>query len=234
MSVEDGMLGVGDEGLGNDWGLLMAAHELKSPLTLVRQLAIELGSSEASINEHQRILQQLRLTSEKMLRLTTDLTKSTSTQMHLFPTESLQPRAVIQDVTSELGPLYEAHGRQLSIRNRAKIPPVIANRDLLRRVLCNFADNALHYTSDESVVELFMQLQRERSVVRIGVRDYASVAGKNDKSGTDHPASSSGLGLRIAQQFASAMNGTIGAIKHRNGGASFYIDLPMSRQMTLL
>jgi signal transduction histidine kinase len=44
---------------------------------------------------------------------------------------------------------------------------------------------------------------------------------------------SSGLGLYISGQFADAMQGTIGAVRHRDG-ATFYVELPASRQMNLL
>lgn len=44
---------------------------------------------------------------------------------------------------------------------------------------------------------------------------------------------SSGLGLYIASQFAEAMHGTIGATKHHDG-ATFYVELHASRQLSLL
>ena len=42
-----------------------------------------------------------------------------------------------------------------------------------------------------------------------------------------------GLGLYIASQFAEAMHGKIGAIRHKDG-ATFYVELQASSQMTLL
>jgi len=44
---------------------------------------------------------------------------------------------------------------------------------------------------------------------------------------------SSGLGLYIAGQFADAMNGRIGVTRHRDG-ATFYVDLQASKQLSLL
>jgi signal transduction histidine kinase len=45
--------------------------------------------------------------------------------------------------------------------------------------------------------------------------------------------SSSGLGLTIADQFARAMNGSVGATRHRDG-ASFHVDIHASRQLSLI
>lgn len=44
---------------------------------------------------------------------------------------------------------------------------------------------------------------------------------------------SSGLGLWVAGRFALMMNSKIGAVRHQDG-TSFYIDLPISHQMSLL
>lgn len=44
---------------------------------------------------------------------------------------------------------------------------------------------------------------------------------------------SSGLGIYVASQFAQAMDGEIGLIRHRDG-LTFYVELPLSRQLSWL
>ena len=44
---------------------------------------------------------------------------------------------------------------------------------------------------------------------------------------------SSGLGLYLSRQFAEAMAGKVGVTRHRDG-ASFFVDLGISTQMSLL
>ena len=44
---------------------------------------------------------------------------------------------------------------------------------------------------------------------------------------------SSGLGLYIAAKFANYMNSEFGLVRHRDG-TSFYIDLPISGQLSLV
>lgn len=221
----------------------VAAHELKSPLVLLRQLSLDLASGELSDNERTRVMEQLVQVSEKALRLTSDLTRAERLQSSLFPLEPVNPISVCDDVTYELQRLYQAHGRSLKRSRIRHLPPVVANRDLLRRILLNFADNALHYSDEQGVVELHAQLLREAGLVRVGVRDYGpAVSMKNwreltDSLDTTKPVQarpqSSGLGLYIAHQFATAMNGRIGAIRHHDG-ASFYVELPISKQLSLL
>lgn len=220
----------------------VAAHELKSPLVLLRQLSIELQHENLSEGERSRILEQMTHISEKALRLTGDLTRVES-QATLFDLSPINPLDVASDVRYELQSLYKAHDRTLKVRRIRNLPPVIANRDLLRRILLNFADNALHYGDENGVVELHAELLRERSAVRMSVRDYGPhmpmsnwrklTATLAQGQPVHQRPQSSGLGLYISHQFASNMNGHIGAIRHQDG-ASFYVELPVSRQLTLV
>lgn len=223
--------------------LSVAAHELKSPLVLLRQLSIDLQDGFISGPEKRRMLEQMVQVSEKALRLTSDLTRTERLQQPLFESYPLNPLSVTDDVASELRRLYRAHGRSLKVRRIRHLPPVVANHDLLRRILLNFADNALHYSDINGVVELRAQLLRERDVVRLSVRDYGpnlSIAswkkltnGLSSKQPVQARPLSSGLGLYISHQFATAMNANIGAIRHRDG-ASFYVEVPVSRQLSLV
>lgn len=223
-------------------GIGVAAHELKSPLVLLRQLSLELTDDTLSGQERRRIALQMTLVSEKALRLTSDLTRIES-QTALFELAPVNPLDVARDVRTELQSLYRAHGRALKLSRIRHLPPVIANRDLLRRILLNFADNALHYSGADDTVELQAQLLAERSAVRLSIRDYgphmplASWRRLIETLDTKQPVharpQSSGLGLYISHEFARHMNGRIGAIRHQDG-ASFYVELPVSRQLSLL
>ncbi|HZJ34436.1 MAG TPA: hypothetical protein VFD55_00250, partial [Candidatus Angelobacter sp.] len=67
--------------------LVAAAHELKSPLVLVRQLSLMLEDGSVPANEQKRMLRQISLTSERALRLTSDLTRSVRLADALFTLE---------------------------------------------------------------------------------------------------------------------------------------------------
>jgi len=223
--------------------LTAAAHELKSPLALVRQLALQLESSEVT-DEQRRLVQQITLTSERALRLTSDLTRSARLDDALFELEPLNPEQLCKDIVTELTPLFEAHGRSLAVTHRTHPLLLVANRDLLRRIIMNFSDNALYYSQPGTAVHMQIQALKKSGTVRVGIRDYgpalsADMWRKLQKKLTHSPQSvharpqSSGLGLFIASQFAEAMQGTIGATRHRDG-ATFYVELQASRQLSLL
>ena len=224
--------------------LIAAAHELKAPLALVRQIALRLEDVSLSDAERQRLLKQTILTSERALRLTSNLTKSARLDSALFTLEPINPEQLCKDIISELTPLFEAYGKQVAVKSRKHPLLLVANRDLLRRILLGFSDNALHYSTPGTAVHLQVQALKKAGVVRIGVRDYGPALSsdmwrKLQKKLHTAPQSiharpeSSGLGLYIASQFAEAMNGRIGAVRHKDG-ATFYVELQASSQLSLL
>ena len=218
------------------------AHELKSPLALIRQLSLSLESGEYTAKDIETLARRITLTSERALRLTTNLTRSSRLEDSLFELEPLNPVALCEEVVHELEPLYAAKGRTLRLAKRSRPLLALANRDLLRRILLNFADNALHYSESNSPVVI--SAQTVGGAVRLGVRDYGparpanlwkslgSSLGAHARPLHSRPESS-GLGIYIAHQFAEAMNGSVGAMRHRDG-ATFYVDVSSSAQLRLL
>jgi signal transduction histidine kinase len=223
--------------------LVVAAHELKSPLSLLRQLALSLEANDISEPERQVIASHMRLVSERALRLTTDLTKAQRLEDSLFDSQPVNSQQLCEEVAYELGPLYQACGRKLVVAPRHRPLLAVAHHDLLRRILLNFADNALYYGDSSSAVELSAHSFAGGDMVRIGVRDHGPALSIDtwrslrrklfQASPIEARPGSSGLGLFIAREFANAMNGTVGAIRHHDG-ASFYIDIQASRQLHLL
>ncbi len=221
---------------------ISASHELKSPLALIRQLSLALTDETLTQKDLENIAERITLTSERALRLTTDLTKAHRLEDSFFALEPLNPLQLVEEVVDELSPLYRAHGKTISFSHYNRPVLAVANRDLLRRVLLNFADNALHYSDKNTTVEF--NIHRQKSNIRMSVRDYgpaipsdiwqklSSTIGRSGQVIHNRPASS-GLGLMVAMQFAEAMNGRIGAKRHSDG-TTFYVDLAASTQLSLL
>ena len=221
--------------------IIAAAHELKSPLALIRQLSLSLESGDVEQAEMVQLARKIELTSDRALRLVEDISRSARLEDGLFSLEPISPVVLCDAVVKEISPLYDAHQRQILSIGRRRSPMVVADRSLLTRILIGFADNALHYAPENQVVKLTTKMYKGK--VRIAVRDFGPGLSKSlwnsIKLGTPPPLqqtrrpASSGLGLMIASQFAEVMNAEIGATRHRDG-TSFYIDLPLSTQTSLL
>lgn len=225
--------------------LIAAAHELKAPLALIRQLSLGLEAEGVESDETRRILEQISLTSQRALRLTTDLTRASRVDnTSLFELEPINPLHLCEEVVGELAPLYKARGREIRVARRQRSHLAVANRDLLRRILLNFGDNALNYAATKQPVELKVASLARGKKIRLSVRDYGPALsanvwrqlqvnlGRGPQSINARPQSS-GLGLYIANQFADSMQAQVGAIRHRDG-ATFYVDMDSSLQLSLL
>jgi len=226
--------------------VISAAQELRSPLALIRQLSLSLEDGENTGEEQKLMLRQISLTSEKALRLTDDLTKSAKLKKGLFELEPINARQLCEDIVSELTPVFLAHERNVKLISPRKTSSLlVANRDLLKRILISLSDNALHYANKDSSVEIQIHTINKGKIVRLGVRDYGPALHKSTikslgkKITNSSPTMinarprSSGLSLYIASQFADVINGEIGVTRHRNG-STFYIDLHASRQLSLI
>lgn len=218
-------------------GILVAAHELKAPLAVLRQLALSFDGMNVK-NEHIRA--EMVQVSERAIRQVNDLTKVRRLEDGMFEMEPVAVRAVCDDVTKELRYLFD-DARQLEVKyaNRAKL--VNANRDLLHSVIYNFLINALHYADAGSHTKLRVQDSRGR--VRVAIRDYGpalpvDIWRELKRGYIEKPVSvamrpsSSGLGLYIASKFSRYMGAEVGAVRHRDG-TSFYVELPISKQASL-
>ena len=234
-------LGDGERGV---LPLVAAAHELKSPLALLRQLLLQLQSTTLRPAEKAVLIERAILTSERGLRLTSDVTKAARLEDALFTIEPINPEQLCLDIVTELQPLFAAHGKTMTVKSRRHPLLLVANRDLLRRIVVGFSDNALRYSGENTAVELQIQAFKNAGTVRLGVRDYGPALSSDmwrtlQKKLRTSPQSvharpeSSGLGLYIASQFAEVMGGLIGAVRHRDG-ATFYVELQASTQTSLL
>ena len=231
-----------DADFGGLPSVLVAAHELKTPLSLIRQLTLMLGDDLTSEADKKQIQQRIIQASEQALQLTVDLANSANLTPSLFPLEPVNPLAICQQMAAETRFNVVLYGRKISWpRSGRNSRLILANRTLLGRILANFLNNALKYTEDGSEIKVSVTAAKE--AVRLSVRDFGPMMSLKEyrrlldemelrKTVRTRPESS-GLGIYVASQFARAMNGQIGLIRHRDG-LTFYVDMPISRQLSLL
>jgi signal transduction histidine kinase len=221
--------------------VVVAAHELKTPLALMRQLSLLLSEGSLDGAETRRVSQQVTQTAERALALVGDLAHTANLSPTLFPLEPVNPLAVCRQIAQDMRPALQVYDRRVEWPRGRQAQLVVANQTLLGRVLANFLENALRYSEPSATVRV--KLQRRGDVLRMGVRDFGPMMSLREyrqlldemalrKSIRTRPESS-GLGVYVASQFAQAMNGEIGLIRHRDG-LTFYVDVPLSRQMSWL
>lgn len=233
----------------NNWGslavpsVIAAAHELKAPLVLIRQLSYQLEYSGDLSADQRKVQERMRLTSERALRLVENITQTSRLNETLFALEPLQAHSVWYDVAREIDPLARELDQKLHLKIPKKPLLVIAHPELLPAILMGLCDNALAHNPAGAGLQLSAK-KHEQTVV-FSVRDHGpkidvrafqeleSRLGTAPQPLGARPASS-GLGLWIAGSFANAMSSRLSVIRHRTGGMTFSLHVPLSGQLALL
>jgi K+-sensing histidine kinase KdpD len=227
---------------GSELSLIAAARELKTPLILMRQLAIELENTTESSRQSE-IVRRMRLTAERSLRLADNLTKIAHLDEAMFELEPVQITSLINEVVDELSPLSWALKQTFSVRVGRRAVVAVGHRELLRSLILGLVDNALQHHHNEQHVDVTARVSRNETVVT--VRDYGPIMdlteyrrlslslGAHNLPITSRPLSSS-LGLIIAQRFVAAMRGRLSISRHHSGGVTVRAHLPICAQMSLL
>jgi len=228
--------------------LVAAAHELKTPLTIIAHLAaaIQDEALELSIAEQKTALQRIRLSADRTLRLVQGLTTSYRLEhddqlaFH-FALEPLNIAQLCEEVAQEILPFAAAQSQSLELQvGRAQL--IVGNSDLARSVLFNLLDNAIRHNPPDTKVRLAMR--RRQEVVRVCVQDNGPGFNPNDfrrlrqtlgrlAQPLQGRSSSSGLGLYIAGEMAAAMGGKLG-VGSAKQGADFHVDFLHSKQLSFL
>ena len=215
-------------------GIFVVAHDLKSPLTLMRQMALAMDFQKDSTAELEKSRNKIIRISERAMRQVNDLTKIARIEEGLFTLEPVSIRAVCDDVISELEQLFALNQRKLRFEYRNKARLVIGNYDLIFSVIYNFCANAMYYSTVETESCLIISDKKDKIVV--DVRDFGpslpTSVWRQIKAGISMRPGSSGLGLYIASKFAKYLNAEVSAVRHRDG-TSFQVILPVSHQAIL-
>jgi|GEM_PF-49650 len=159
-------------------GIFVVAHELKTPLSLMRQLSLSMeiptlerlpaeildNYSSDDIKILVSELKTLKKTKEQLISVAdlaikqvNDLTKIARLEDNQFELEPVSVRRVCDEVTEELKYLYRANHRELSRKYSNHKPLAYANREMLKSVVYNFASNAMHYSGDGTKSYLFVR-----------------------------------------------------------------------------
>lgn len=223
--------------------VLAAAHELKAPLVLLRQLSYQLEASGELTPDQKIVKERLRLTSERALRLVENITKTDRLEDAMFSLEPLQAHSVWQQVASEIDPLAQQLGQTLRLKVPKKPLLIVAHNDLLPAILMGLCDNALAHNPKGEKLTLSAAKSHDAIVFSVrdngpkidakAFRELESKLGTGPQPLGSRPGSS-GLGLWIAGAFAKAMSSNLTVTRHQAGGMTFSLHVPISSQLSLI
>ncbi|HEX6306079.1 MAG TPA: ATP-binding protein [Anaerolineales bacterium] len=219
-----------------------ASHELRTPLTTVklRVEALRSGALQDPLIA-QRFLSDIEEQVDRMSRMVNDLLDLSRLESGIDPGERtpLDLGNVASEVCNAFRVRADEANIQFNLELESRLPKVVADEDQMWRVIMNFLDNAVTYSSDGSRIDVRVGLGPNGKLVRLEVQDTGVGISKQDLPHVferfyrsentrqrKRRSHSSGLGLAIAKTIVENHGGCIGVSSRLGEGSLFWVELP--------
>ncbi|MBI4878466.1 MAG: HAMP domain-containing histidine kinase [Planctomycetes bacterium] len=218
------------------------AHDCKAHLGCIigfSDLLVDGGQCAPGGHETVDTGRRIRRQAGQMLRLVQDLLAVA--RLHERRKLQRRPvplRALLEEVAEDFAAAEE--GRRIDVGpGAAECPPVLADPELLRRVVWNLVSNALRHNPPDTAVRLDARpCPGEGEIVAWCEDEGQGVApelrerlfGESETGDESVENCSSGLGLSFCQKAVAAHGGRIWVESAAGGGSRFSFAIPMSKE----
>lgn len=217
----------------------MVVHDLKNPVSGIAMMAqLALLKGQDLPEAHRGYLLHIDRTCREMMRLIQNLLEIGKIEEGKMPVarEPVALAELADEIVEEYVAVAEQGQRAVRAHVPPDLPPVCADRWLLRRVLTNLVINAIRH-SGSRVVEVDAAAGPEAGEVTVRVTDFGRGIPPEDqllafekfrsgrrRSPTDDPTMDTGLGLPFCKLAVERMGGRI-ALTSRPGETVFSVTL---------
>jgi two-component system heavy metal sensor histidine kinase CusS len=215
------------------------AHELKTPLTVIRGESELALMQKRDIGEYQRVIKVTLEEAESMLKIVEDLLllSRLEYQPQVFNFEQLDFSVFIEEVFEQSRKM--AQEKNIFMRLIGSKNSVFINADglHLKRLFLNLLNNAIKFTPVGGRIDIGMRVEGKKIMASIQDTGVGIKAEHLDKifSRFFHVGSEAGngLGLSIAQSIAKIHGGDISVKSQSQKGSVFTVSLPIKITPTL-
>lgn len=231
--------------------LLQVVHELRSPLTTMK-LGVQIAENQLRLARENSMLTdsapvhfaraatavslagQSANTAERLLSDLTDVTRMRTGATEIR-SESCDLASLVHEAVA--GQRVAWPRRILHVELPYDSVLVVADKDRVSQVVCNYVTNALKYSSDEHPVEV--RLEAARGEARVEVCDHGVGIDPEDQGHVwerfyridgynGHSAEGLGVGLFICRQLIEQMGGKVGVDSVSGEGSTFWFSIPLA------
>ena len=216
------------------------AHDLKAPLRAVQGFAHILSESCVNkLNDEEK--DHLATTLDGAVRmnaLINDLLSYSRIAREEITPEPLLLNEMISMVVRHLP--EENRIRKLRINVPASLPPVLGHYQTVQQVISNLVANAQKFVKPGEQPDLNISAEEIGSFVRLTIKDkgigiaedyHKKIFNVLQRLHTSEIYSGTGIGLAIVKRGIERMNGRVGVESRVGEGSSFWIELPILRQV---
>lgn len=209
------------------------AHDLKTPLTRLRNSAEEALRNSRSVDDLRLALDHVIDEADGLIKLFNALLMIARAEAGgaFDRGDNLDLSAIAHDVAELYEPLADEAGMKLIVKANAPIE-IRGSRELLGQALANLIDNAIKYSASREQEdthqknEITVAVERKNDVIELSVADRGPGIAEEDRGRvldrfvrleTSRTRPGSGLGLSLAAAIARLHNGTLKLEDHAPG-----------------
>jgi len=210
--------------------LQLLSHDMRAPQSAI------IASLEGQIDEEAR--KRIERNARRTMRLAQDFVDMARMGESEFAGEDILLANLLRDVADNFWPLAKERGLSIEVEDKSKSAFVLAEPDGLSRAFSNLIDNAIKFSTDDSIIHIDIDRakQDEAPHVRINItnigdgiapdilpRLFQRFVSGGEQSGR---VKGTGLGLNYVQAVVKRHGGSISAENIEEGGARFSMILP--------
>lgn len=227
-----------NEKLRSDMASLMS-HELRTPVTSIKGFAELILMDETLSEENREFLTIIANESQRLSKmLSTFLSVSNLEQSDKkeFSKVAVKLDTVVHEVVDELQETARRKRIRLVEQTNDNLPPIAADKGLIRRVISNLIDNAIKYSPERTSVMISTILEADFLRVVVEDRGYGIDRNEHEKiwqkfyrvarDGQDKEDESTGLGLSLVKEVIEQHGGEVVVESEVGQGSRFSFTLP--------
>ncbi|MBI5788400.1 MAG: HAMP domain-containing protein [Candidatus Schekmanbacteria bacterium] len=210
------------------------AHEIKNPLTPIQLCTQRLRKKFAQkSSDYEQVFNECTQTVIREVEVIKRMVDEFSRFARL-PSTNLQP-ALLNEVVQQTVSLYSSipNGIKIIVESTAEIPQMMLDDELIKQMLVNLIDNAIHASDRNQNIRLKTSCDLQLRVACLEIIDEGTGIAPDDKDKLFLPYFSkkkggTGLGLSIVNRIVTEHNGTIRVEDNQPKGARFIVELPLA------
>jgi signal transduction histidine kinase len=217
----------------------LIVHDLRNPLNNILWMLhlLPVTLPEQAWQENRELLESAQASCERMRMLIDSLlsvARMENGETKLEPTSLYLP-TLVESATRRM-PVFARGDLKLQINHSPALPTIMADQDMLDRVLTNLLDNAVKHTPVGSQVTVTLEEQAENLLVSVADRGPGIPADERERiferfsqtRGEKRQRRGFGLGLTFCRLAIEAHNGKIWVEAGEGGvGSKFVFALPL-------
>lgn len=216
----------------------MYIHDIKNPAATIKSMAELFSTFDLTLDEQQEIIKALNITAEKLIRITSEITKILTYEYSLSEIEfSLcSIEKVLEDVYRCNKQKAKLKSQNITIDIKTPLPEVEMDKEMMFDAIDNLLDNAIKFSDDTKTIRLIAEHEADHISVQvldngpgIPLEDLEKAFKKGNRLSPKPTGGeiSTGYGLWIVKNIVEAHQGKVWLKSEQDKGSNFGFKIPI-------